>query len=324
MLTVKTTPHMYGISLQGDYTDLNSIYDALSRYLEFYQEHTESFPYHEYEYLLSLNYDIRHAWMGTRDHVVIENNADEYGRIAEGMYSLPEDFKKEISGVRKNHKHGNLYFSVNILYPLAFHYLVSLERILDDYYLPSWFEMDEKEKDAEDDLYHITYDKIMANHDRAQIRLLTSLLWDNLTELFGSETALEAYAYFVDQEYGFTHSLYIDALLHHMMVCFEQLNENERKNYLYLTFMEILDTEDLRDTPTEFPECYQRYRKTLAAWEKVGAQKAPANKKEFPTQHAFYREFNLFTNTKKPLYQDDFDQFLENQYGIASDDEPDW
>ena len=58
MLSVKTTPNLYGISLRGDYTDLNEIYDALSRYLDFYQRHSESYPYHEYEYLLSLNYDI--------------------------------------------------------------------------------------------------------------------------------------------------------------------------------------------------------------------------------------------------------------------------
>ena len=70
MLTVKTTPNLYGISLQGDYTDLNEIYDALSRYLDFYQRHSESYPYHEYEYLLSLNYDIRHAYMGSRDYTL--------------------------------------------------------------------------------------------------------------------------------------------------------------------------------------------------------------------------------------------------------------
>ena len=38
MITIKTTPNFYGISLQGDYLDLNELYDSISRYLELYMK----------------------------------------------------------------------------------------------------------------------------------------------------------------------------------------------------------------------------------------------------------------------------------------------
>ena len=93
MLTIKTTPNLYGLSIQGDYNDLNTLYDALSRYLEFYQEHAVAYPYHEYEYLLSLNYDLRHACQGDRGYTLAENNASQIGLKAECIYELPADFK---------------------------------------------------------------------------------------------------------------------------------------------------------------------------------------------------------------------------------------
>ena len=44
MITIKTTPNFYGISLQGDYLDLNELYDSISRYLELYMKTTNSIP----------------------------------------------------------------------------------------------------------------------------------------------------------------------------------------------------------------------------------------------------------------------------------------
>ena len=96
MITIKTTPNFYGISLQGDYLDLNELYDSISRYLELYMKNNEFYPYHEYEYLLSLNYDIRHAYMGTRNVEIKENNASDVGVFAESILQIPEQSKKEL------------------------------------------------------------------------------------------------------------------------------------------------------------------------------------------------------------------------------------
>ena len=65
MITIKTTSNLYGVTLMGDYEDLDKLYDSLSNYLSFFINNADYYPYHEYEYLLSLNYDIRHCYMET-------------------------------------------------------------------------------------------------------------------------------------------------------------------------------------------------------------------------------------------------------------------
>ncbi len=316
MLTIKSTPNLQGISLQGDYQDLNRLYDALSRYLEFYQKNAEGYPYHEYEYLLALNYDIRHAYMDTREYLSVENNASEYGLMAESIFEVPEEFKSEIRNVHRDYRKGNLYFSVNILYPLVFHYLISLERILDDYYLPSWFDAY-----AEEENPYIKYDPLEANHDRAQIQMFTSLLWDNIAELFGKEKALAAYNYFADQEFGFAPALYIDALLHHQAANFDHLSPEQRKDYLYLTFMEIMDSDELLADPKEWADCYGHYQTAFKAYN----QTVDSAKKEFPTQNTFHREFHRTFDKKEHLYQEDFERFLIDWFGeIDEESEPEW
>lgn len=318
MLKIITTPHLQGVSLQGDYEDLNALYDAIGRYLDFYQRHSEGYPYHEYEYLLSLNYDIRHAYMGTRDYTVAENNCSNYGAAAEGIYEPTDDFNKEIHTVRNHFKNGNLYYSVNILYPLIFHYLASFERILADYYLDSWFE-----PDNEDTSYYLPYDEIKATHDRAQITLLTSLLWDNLFELFGKEKALAAFHYCGNQSIGSAPSLYIDALLHHQGAVFDHLSEAERRSYLYLAFLEVLDSDELLKIPERFPKCSRHYQTALALYEENAASRS-SKTAAFPTQKAFYREFQKAFRRKRGITEDEFDDFLEKQFGPCPDDEPEW
>lgn len=141
MLQIKTTPNLYGVSLHGDYQDLNALYDSISRYLSFYQNNNHEFyPYHEYEYLLALNYDIRHAYMGTRKVDIVENNADAVGVMAETIFEIPKEAKEEFGSVRNDFGRGNLYFSVEILYPLIFHYLITFENILEDEPLKQWFD----------------------------------------------------------------------------------------------------------------------------------------------------------------------------------------
>ena len=285
MLTIKTTPHQFGISLQGDYEDLNALYDALHRYLYFYQEHSGTYPYHEYEYLLSLNYDIRHAYMGTRGYTMIDN---PYGA---------------------KHKK-NLYYQVEIMYPLVFHYLISFERILDDYYIPEWFQ----NKDPEE--YPFSYDIMAADRDRAQIRMFDMLLWDNVKELFGEKRALAAYNYYSYQEEGFTPALYIDALLHDMLVRFATLSPEAKKDYLYLSLLEITDSEELIDYTDEFEDSAEMYTQALERFNKQHSF--------FVTQDYFYRKFDQAIPRDKPLYEDTFEAFLRQTLGTIQDEEPEW
>ena len=131
---------MYGVTLMGDYEDLDKLYDSISNYLSFYIDNAEYYPYHEYEYLLSLNYDIRHCYQGDRGYEIIDNNSDSYGSMAGVILEPTEEFREEIKNVRKSQKKGNLYYTVEILYPLIFHYMIAFEEILIDEPMDSWLE----------------------------------------------------------------------------------------------------------------------------------------------------------------------------------------
>ena len=292
MLTIKTTPNLYGISLQGDYQDLNALYDSISRYLDFYRENNDYFPYHQYEYLLSLNYDIRHAYMGTREKVIIKEDG---GR--------------------------NLYYSVNILYPLVFHYLTAFECILDDYILP-WG----TEKKPE---YLSDYSMIQAIGDRAQMALFSSLVWENLTGLFGTDTAELLYAYYEGKEYAMpAPNLYIDALLHCQCLQFDEMSPDERRSFLLASMFEILGTEDLpgdakevgveHDNAEEFSAQRTLYDETLEALQ--------AHHCVFPTNEEFFTALEADIPAGQPLYEEVFNRFLDQQYGRIKDEdmEPDW
>lgn len=72
----------------------------------------------------------------------LENMADRFGEWASASkdYGFSEEAAKAFKKLYNNHKHGNLYYSVDILYPLVFHYLIAFEEILVDEPMKSWFE----------------------------------------------------------------------------------------------------------------------------------------------------------------------------------------
>ena len=310
MLQIRTTPHLYGISLLGDYQDLNALYDSISRYLAFYSENTEQWPYFEYEYMLSLNYDIRHAYQGDRGVEFQENNAENSGRMAEVIYHLPGEIAAVNQARRNRGRNGNLYFRVEILYPLVFHYLVTLEAILADYLLPD-------EDTASGGLQE--YTKIQANMDRMQISHFTALLWENLASLFGKEHAEILYRYFAEREYSsLPGSIYIDALLHCQLVQFRKMTAEEKKAFLLTSLLEVLDSDMMLDSPEEFQEA--NALRTQAA-----ERLSPANFCA-PSRDSFYTALEALGNPKQSLYEDDFEEFLAQTYGqlTEEEEEPDW
>lgn len=349
MLIIKTTPNLYGITLQGDYLDLKALHESLSDYLEFYEHNEDLYPYHEYEYMLSLNYDIRHAYMGTRNVEVKENNAEETGVIAESIYQLPEEAKKDFESVRNGFAAGNLYFSVEIAYPMVFHYLVSLEAILADYMLP-----DEIKKMPAPPREYTTLDAI---RDRAQIRFFTSLLWENLSEVFGQDTAGMLYHYLGDMEYLTPPpSIYTDGLLHWQFAHFDEIDTDLKKEFLLVSLLEQMGSEDARaGSRRKTPEyvAYHQASEALLAYTKQladsasdpgkekreeegegnvpgsGTQKktrASKKKESFPFRNKFFTLLNRFHPGGKPLYEDDFEEFLEKYFGHIADvwEEPNW
>ena len=307
MITIKTTPNIYGISLQGDYLDLKELYDSLSRYLDFYMENNEFYPYHEYEFLLSLNYDIRHAYMGTRNVEMKENNASEVGIIAESIYQIPDQNKKDFAAIRRKFKNGNLYFGVEILYPLVFHYLTSLNEIAYEEPAPDWF----------DNLPELMpdYDMIRANKDRSMILHFTSLLWENVESLVGSEKALAAMEYYENEDFLLAPYLYTDALLHWQLAHFGTLTEEDKKQFLIKALYEIIDSEDLSQFPEDYREAYHHYKEATESLKNKALS-------DFPEKDTFYKLLDTFLPKGEPLYESTFETFLETHYGKVKNEEP--
>lgn len=308
MITINTTPNKFGISLQGDYLDLNALYDSLVRYLELYMANNKFYPYHEYEYLLSLNYDIRHAYMGTRDVEIKENNASEVGVIAESIFSISDQSKKDFSAIRRKHKNGNLYFGVKIVYPIAFHYLISLSEITYEDPASDWFE------NLPDHMSD--YNMIHANRDRSIIHHFISLLWENIEELLGSEKALTAMEYYENnEEFILTPSLYTDTLIHWQLAHFGKLSEDDKNLFLLKSLYEIIDVEDLLQSPNDYKLAYKHYKEASESIKKNGL---PA----FPEKNTFYQLLDELLSTGEPLYESTFDAFLKTHYGTIMNENP--
>ena len=179
MLKVRSTPNLYGVTLMGDYDDLDKLYDSISNYLAFYQDNSVWFPYHEYEYMLSLNYDIRHCYQGDRGYEAVDNCADRFEAYGSPDYGLPAESRKEYRKLYKDFKNGNLYYKVEILYPLILHYMITFEQILEDEPTEDWLDTENEIGDK----WSERYSMIDAMRDRAAISHLVSLFWENLQDV---------------------------------------------------------------------------------------------------------------------------------------------
>jgi len=308
MIKIKTTPNLYGVTLMGDYEDLDKLYDSISNYLSFYIDNADYYPYHEYEYLLSLNYDIRHCYMGDRGYEIVDNNSERYGSMAGVIFEPTEEFREEIRNVRGTHKKGNLYYTVEILYPLIFHYLIAFEEILLDEPDESWLE-----KESEfGGKWGERYSMIDAKRDRAAISNLIGLFWDNMQELFGRDTAKNIYDYFNEVEYTLPSSMYCDALIHCQLVNFPDMSREEKLEFLLASIYEIIDVDNLTTYPKDYEPSTSEYRNAVESLNKNGTPR-------FPVKEDFYDALDKVYDPQKPFYREDFDRFLNETYGEYQD-----
>ena len=310
MIKIRTTPNMYGVTLMGDYEDLDKLYDSISNYLSFYIDNAEYYPYHEYEYLLSLNYDIRHCYQGDRGCEIVENGAERFGEWADASreYGLADEAAKSFRNLHNKHKHGNLYYTVEILYPLIFHYLIAFEEILLDEPEESWLEKDTEFGGKWSDHYSM----IDAKRDRAAISNLIGLIWENVQELFGRERAKNIYDYFNEVEYTLPSSMYCDALIHCQLVNFPDMNDDEKIKFLLASIYEIIDVDNLSTYPEEYEPSNSEYRDAVGSLNTGDTLK-------FPVREDFYDAMDKVYDPSKPFYRDDFDRFMNDTYGEDPD-----
>ncbi|SIT04140.1 DUF6904 family protein [Alicyclobacillus vulcanalis] len=108
MLTIKNTPKLAGISISGDYPDLDTLYRSLLAIIG------DEGEYGDYEgarlRVLGLMYDIRHAFQGDREIEFVPNGMDEDRMKFLGLIA-PEK---------------NLYYACQIYYPEALFVTIAL------------------------------------------------------------------------------------------------------------------------------------------------------------------------------------------------------
>lgn len=259
MISIKTTPKFNGIAIQGDFDDLNQLYDAISEYSNFYlngilheiesayvKEHgvpiadmtpeqkNEYFNLHDSEItyledirdnILGLCYDIRHAFQGDRNIVLTDNG-------------------QKIFHYDDNAPSNNLQFSANVLYPWAIYYLYVLQDMLDTMYKQEWFEA-ENERLA-------PYNELDIRLYRSVLETFITLLWKNLQELFDKEFDT-LYNYFKYTESFSPLPLpYITGICNYLVAdhC-EKLTKiryrNFKKNILLILAYDSMDSRDLID-----------------------------------------------------------------------------
>ena len=128
MLKVELTENYAGVTIYGDYNDLDFLYDSIS-----YLIHGDPSSYGEYtmqNHLYGFLYDVRHAYQGDREAILVDNYLQDYKR------KWLEIRKKDVT------EH-NVYFCFNYLLPDIFldmvlikHFIRKVDKKVNDVYNP--------------------------------------------------------------------------------------------------------------------------------------------------------------------------------------------
>lgn len=115
MITVTNTENLLGVTISGDYDDLNNLVDA------FHEITVDEYSEKHQRYIaistrvLGLCYDIRHAYQGDREIEFVDNN-------------MTEDKMKWHSVIAPKN---NVYYSCNYLYPEMFVVMLALNELVE-------------------------------------------------------------------------------------------------------------------------------------------------------------------------------------------------
>ena len=128
MLKVELTENYAGVTIYGDYNDLDFLYDSIS-----YLIHGDPSSDGEYimqNHLYGFLYDVRHAYQGDREAILVDNYLQDYKR------KWLEIRKKDVT------EH-NVYFCFNYLLPDIFldmvlikHFIRKVDKKVNDVYNP--------------------------------------------------------------------------------------------------------------------------------------------------------------------------------------------
>ena len=105
MLKVELTENYAGVKISGDFNDLDYLYDAILYFIK--EEPSSIGEYLMQNHLYAFLYDVRHAYQGDREALLVDN--------------LIQDMKRGWLGIKKKDAtNKNIYYSFNYLLPDIF------------------------------------------------------------------------------------------------------------------------------------------------------------------------------------------------------------
>ncbi len=205
MLALRNTPNLAGITISGDYQDLNALYQALS---EVVGDEAEFLPYDNARLrVLGVCYDIRHAFQGDRETELVETGMDRermrwLGRI------LPEN---------------NLHYHVPVCYPE----MLFVTMALDDF---AQLYASRRVKSAP---FPLLDNRMLWDPNLAQVRLLQSQVAARLKDAV-SEASYKRILNLIHHDYPWTAG-YMDQYLDLLNVRYLHLDGREARKKALLT-----------------------------------------------------------------------------------------
>ena len=128
MLKVELTENYAGVTIYGDYNDLDNLYDSIHYFIK--EEPNSLGEYIMQNHIYGFLYDVRHAYQGDREAILIDNY-------------LQEDKRKWLGLKKKDITEHNMYFSFNYLLPDIFldmilikNFMRNIDKKVNDIYNP--------------------------------------------------------------------------------------------------------------------------------------------------------------------------------------------
>ena len=164
MIQTKPTEKLTGVTIQGDYDDFYQLTEAFHNAAGF--EQVPKDPYYSVAIrVLGVCYDIRKAYQGDRDVVLIDNGMHEESMKQHGLITPKQ----------------NVYYSVNILFPEALFTAMSVKELLQT------VRPRIGRKNAE--AWERTYSQAMFLRDKAVIRMFCAGIWEAFADVTGNDEA---------------------------------------------------------------------------------------------------------------------------------------
>lgn len=170
MIIIKPTKNLTGITIQGDIEDLSNLVDSIYR-LTTEDRFNKDLHYGVKCVLLSTCYDIRHAYYGDRDTVLIDN------AISKDVYKL-----HNIKGCNKN-----IYYSVNILFPIALFLAASIPQLY--FSSAGFYGKKSRRKNKPEHFPSFLYTDYIK--DKANLDVLCAGIWQALGQVIGDDQLQE-------------------------------------------------------------------------------------------------------------------------------------